>query len=216
MAYTMYLGGMQLPITPSKIKLKIGNQNETVTLINEGEVNLLKTPGLSEVSFDIPIPQVPYPFAVYPGGFQKATYFLNRLERLKTSQSPFQFICSRYTPSGGLLFHTNLKVSLEDYTIAEDAKDGMDLSVSIKLKQYRSYGTKIVQIIEQQASAHSSRSSESAPSASSYTVVEGDCLWNIAKRFLGDGSRYTEIYELNRDKIQNPNLIYPGQVLALP
>lgn len=216
MAYTMYLGGMQLPVTPSKLQLKIGNQNETVTLINEGEVNLLKAPGLSEVSFSMSVPQMQYPFAVYPGGFQKASYFLNRLEQLKTSQSPFQFICSRYTPSGGLLFHTNLKVSLEDYTITEDAKDGMDLSVSVKLKQYRSYGTKIIQIIEQQASTQSSRSSESAPSAKTYTVVAGDCLWNIAKQFLGDGSRYTEIYNLNRDKIQNPNLIYPGQILTLP
>ena len=55
-----------------------------------------------------------------------------------------------------------------------------------------------------------------APSGGTYTVKKGDCLWNIAKQFLGDGTRYKEIYELNRDKIVNPNLIYPGQVLTLP
>ena len=49
-----------------------------------------------------------------------------------------------------------------------------------------------------------------------YTVKSGDCLWNIAKKYLGDGSRYTEIYNLNKDKIKNPNLIYPNQVLTLP
>ena len=38
----------------------------------------------------------------------------------------------------------------------------------------------------------------------------------IAKRELGDGDRWREIYDLNRDKISNPNLIYPGQVLRLP
>ncbi|MFQ9148240.1 MAG: LysM peptidoglycan-binding domain-containing protein [Eubacteriales bacterium] len=37
----------------------------------------------------------------------------------------------------------------------------------------------------------------------------GDCLWNIAKKYLGDGSRYTEIAELNKDKIKTPNLIFP-------
>lgn len=47
-------------------------------------------------------------------------------------------------------------------------------------------------------------------------MKRGDCLWNIAKALLGSGSRYTEIYNLNKDKIKNPNLIYAGQVLRIP
>ena len=39
---------------------------------------------------------------------------------------------------------------------------------------------------------------------------------NIAKKQLGNGADYTKIYNLNKDKIKNPNLIYPGQVLTLP
>ena len=49
-----------------------------------------------------------------------------------------------------------------------------------------------------------------------YTVVKGDCLWNIAKKFYGDGSKYTVIYNANRGIINNPSLIYPGQVLTIP
>lgn len=49
-----------------------------------------------------------------------------------------------------------------------------------------------------------------------YTVKKGDCLWNIAKKYYGKGSLYTKIYDANRDKIKNPNLIYPGQVLKIP
>lgn len=49
-----------------------------------------------------------------------------------------------------------------------------------------------------------------------YTVVKGDCLWKIAEKELGDGWRYIEIYNLNRDKIKNPDLIYVGQKLILP
>ena len=41
-------------------------------------------------------------------------------------------------------------------------------------------------------------------------------LWNIAKKFYGNGSQYTKIYNANRDKIKNPNLIYPNQVLWIP
>lgn len=40
--------------------------------------------------------------------------------------------------------------------------------------------------------------------------------YNISKSTLGDGGRYNEIYSLNKDKLKNPNLIYPGQVLQLP
>ena len=57
---------------------------------------------------------------------------------------------------------------------------------------------------------------DGSPDASNYTVKSGDCLWNIAKKLLGDGTRWKEIYELNTDKIENPNLIYPGQQLTMP
>ncbi|HEY9789775.1 MAG TPA: LysM peptidoglycan-binding domain-containing protein [Candidatus Obscuribacterales bacterium] len=50
-----------------------------------------------------------------------------------------------------------------------------------------------------------------------YMVQKGDCLWNIAKHKLGDGSRWNEIYKLNSDMIgQNPDLILQGAHLRLP
>lgn len=50
-----------------------------------------------------------------------------------------------------------------------------------------------------------------------YTVVQGDCLWNIAKARYGSGIDYIKIYEANRDVIgDNPDLIYPGTVFVLP
>lgn len=57
---------------------------------------------------------------------------------------------------------------------------------------------------------------ESTPSGTTYTVVKGDCLWNIAKKFYGSGAKYTLIYNANRGIIKNPSLIYPGQVLTIP
>lgn len=143
MAYLFYLGSKLLPIAPSKLQVKIKNQNSTLTLINEGEINVLKQAGLTEVDFEILLPNVQYPFATYNDGFQKAIYYLDILEELKTSQESFQFIITREFPSGSSLHSTNMTVSLEDYTITEQATQGFDVVVSISLKQYKSYGTKI-------------------------------------------------------------------------
>jgi LysM repeat protein len=49
-----------------------------------------------------------------------------------------------------------------------------------------------------------------------YVVRPGDTLEDIARKVLGDPSRWPEIYNLNRPKIENPDLIYPGQVLQIP
>lgn len=49
-----------------------------------------------------------------------------------------------------------------------------------------------------------------------YTIVRGDTLSGIAKRFLGNASRWPEIHKLNKDKIANANLIFPGQVIKIP
>lgn len=144
--YDFYLKKCLLPVTPQKLEIKINNANDTVTLINEGEINILKTAALTDIEFECEIPQVKQPYAVYKSGFQGASYFLDYFEELKTSKQPFQFLVSRTMPNGKVLFSTNIKVSMEDYKITEDAKNGFDLKVKISLKQYREYGTKTVNI----------------------------------------------------------------------
>ena len=47
-------------------------------------------------------------------------------------------------------------------------------------------------------------------------VQKGNSLWRIARKTLGGGIFYTEIYKNNLAKIKNPNLIYPGQVFNIP
>jgi nucleoid-associated protein YgaU len=49
-----------------------------------------------------------------------------------------------------------------------------------------------------------------------YTVKSGDTLSKIAKEHLGDANAYMAIFEANRDQLNDPNLIKPGQVLKIP
>ncbi|GAB3100683.1 LysM peptidoglycan-binding domain-containing protein [Lysobacter terrae] len=49
-----------------------------------------------------------------------------------------------------------------------------------------------------------------------YTVVKGDTLSHIAKEHYGKASKWQVIFEANRDQLDDPDKIYPGQVLKIP
>lgn len=221
--YHMYLGTMLCPVPPSKIDVKIKGQNKTLTLINDNVVNVLKSPGLTEITFDLLLPNVKYPFAEYNIVWKNAQWYLNRLEMLKQRKKVFQWIVTRTLPSGKALYDTNISVSLESYTIKEDAKQGFDVIVSVTLKQFKEYGTKIVKVsaFDGTTSVEKSRETVNSPtpaenSVKTHTVTETDTLWSIAKYYYGDGSKYTAIYEANKDIIANPSLLRVGQVLTIP
>ncbi len=56
------------------------------------------------------------------------------------------------------------------------------------------------------------------PTLDSYTVLPGDCLWMIASYLsvYSDAKKWPEIYEANKDKIKDPDLVYPKQVITIP
>lgn len=49
-----------------------------------------------------------------------------------------------------------------------------------------------------------------------HTVEKGDTLWAIAAKTMGNGAKYTEIFEANKPMLSDPDKIYPGQVLRIP
>ena len=54
------------------------------------------------------------------------------------------------------------------------------------------------------------------PAQRDYVVQSGDSLSKIAKQFYGNASDWQKIFEANKDKIKDPNLIHPGQKLIIP
>ena len=233
--YQFYMDDMLLPVTPGAMTLKVANQNKTVTLINEGEINILKLPGLSKISFNALLPNKEYPFAQYESGFQNAHYYMDKLELLKTKCLPFQFQVIRTDDRGEMLMDSlDMQVSLEEYELEENAEEyEFDVMAKIELKQYKTYGTKTIEFKKTETTTEATvtekRDTSTAPKTTGgYTVVSGDNLWDIARVKLGDGSRMDEIYELNKDTIEaavkkygrssssNGWGIYPGTVLQLP
>ncbi|TYL83185.1 LysM peptidoglycan-binding domain-containing protein [Bradyrhizobium rifense] len=55
-----------------------------------------------------------------------------------------------------------------------------------------------------------------AEAGGSRVVSRGDSLWALSRLAYGDGNRYAVIFNANREKIRNPNLIYPGQTVVMP
>lgn len=214
--YDFYIDGLILPITPGELNIKVGSTNEVITLINEGEINILKSPSLIEVSFEARFPMRDYPYSRSPQSFQ--SYF-EHFKALKEGKKPFRFIVARRELKGKRTWDTNLEMALEEFEIKESADEGDDVIVSFELRQYKNYGVKTLRTnVSSTSSSSTPRSTTNSPSqeTSKYTVETGDTLWEIAKAAYGDGSKWTVIYEANKDKIDNPNLIYTGQEFIVP
>lgn len=225
--YRFYIDETELPVAPGALNLKIRGANKTLTLINDGEINLLKIPGLTEINFDFLLPMSEgYSFC---GEYRRPEYYLAKLERLMTGRVPFRFIVSRISPNGRRLFDTNMLVSLEDYEVSEKAETGPDITVSVKLKQYRPYATKLLTVGETADGGYAvrvvqPRETPDRPNGSRHNVTNGECLWGIAKKFMGDGAKYKDLYYANKvlmdtanDRKGNPwYTVYPGQELIIP
>ena len=215
LAYDFILDGLILPITPKKLTLQIENKNEVINIINVGDINIIKYPGLSTFSFEFLVPAYKYHFAK---DFQEQKIYLDKLEWLKLNPKPFLFAISRKMPNGKIVHPTNIQVTLEDYTVTEDTANGFDLLCSVRLKQYKQYSAQKLDITEnddgtQTVQIEQERDTSNKETPTTYTVKKGDTLWNIAKKILGQGIKYKEIAAKNN--ISNPNKIYPGQVLKL-
>lgn len=211
----IYLDSVPMPVCPAELTTTINNRNETIDLVNGHEVNIVKKAGLTEISFELLIPAVRYPFAHYDGEFKTPTYYLAHFEKLKGDGLPFQFIVTRTRPNGDIFWDTNLTVTLEDYEVTETADEGGDVLIDVTLKQYRHFGTKKIVISEDGATVtvvgNSRMQTKGVPKT--YTVKTGDTLWRICKTILGNEGKLDAVASANN--IENPNDLTVGQVLNL-
>lgn len=216
--YIFYLGSLIFPVAPESVDIKTNNQNKTLTLINEGEINLLKSGGLQEISFEVLIPHQKYSFSKYLGGVLPIQHYTEALAAMKATKKPVQFIILRDMKSISGIYNTNIKVAVEDYNLIDDAeKYGQDIGISIKLKEYRDKSNIFMSVVgnagnkTQYLLTKVRESTKILPKT--YTVSPGDTLFTIAKKQLGDGTKAQNLLELNN----LPNLIdlTVGQVIRL-
>lgn len=244
MSYHFFIGTTQLPVPPAKMSVKINGKNKTINLINEGEASIIKTPGLKEVSFNIRLPNAKYPWANYDeslqesainyaiskigilnritGGsfnFRNAKYFLDALELIKESNTPVRFIVSRMTGSFQMLFFTNILVTIEDYSIEEDAaREGTDVVVPIRLKEYRPFATKTATMEtdkdgNKKLVVNSTRAAEDKAIPTAIKVTKDATIWEAVRQAAGGTLDWRAVATTNA--IDNPFQKLKGKVLKL-
>ena len=199
---------IQLPVKPSEFNVTVAHRNTVVNVIQLGDINLMGKTGLREVSLSSFFPAKDYNFSINIDRKTPIEY-VNQLESWRNSGKPVRVIIT------DLL---NMEATIESFTWGERDATG-DIYYTLSLKEYKKIKTKKVTANEEvvQPTTRDTKSPESS-SGKTYTVKAGDCLWNISKRFYGDGSLYKNLIDGNQQLFANrsPNMIYAGDVLTIP
>lgn len=212
---TLIVGGREIniPVLPAKLNVSSPGKNERVTVLELGEVLLLRKKGLRILSWESFFPVSKAPYTV--GQIRDPVSIVQAIQKARDQKSPVRFLIT------GTDLDCNLRMGIDSFEYEERSGELGDLYYTIKLYEWKDISPKrIVLPVKKEEPAKTqepARAGKPEQTSKTYTVKPGDCLWNIAKKFYGKGSDYTKIYNANKGKIgSNPNLIYPGQVFTIP
>lgn len=202
---------IQLPVLPLSFKVKNGSKNDSVNVAGLGEIVIMQSRPALQFSFSSFFPAAKFP-GLQVDHITKPLTLIEKINSWKAGKKPVHFIA---TACG-----INLFCTIEDFSHSEEGGDPGTYQYSITLKEYREITVRQVKVDIPKAVATVQKGEprvDNTVQPKTYTVARGDCLYNIARKFYGNGGQYTKIYDANKGTIGgNPNLIYPGQVLTIP
>lgn len=202
---------IQLPVLPESFKVKNGSKNDSINIAGLGEITIMQGRPALQFSFSSFFPATRFP-GIQVSSITKPLTLIEKINSWKAGDKPVHFIA---TACGVDIFAT-----IESFDYEEDGGDPGTYQYSITLKEYREITVRQVTVDVPKQTATVKKEEprvDNTVQPKTYTVKSGDCLWNIAKKYYGNGSQYTKIYNANKGVIGgNPILIYPGQVLTIP
>lgn len=192
---------LTLPVTPPSFEVGHGIKIETVNIHGLGDLRIAGYEILDDIVITGIFPAHSYDFAELGGlgtPYDYTTFFKDAC----TARRILRFIIS----------DTDVNLPIIVQSIRYGEKDGTnDIAYTLSIAEHREAK---VQSADGAGQETHPRPETSPATPQTYTVVYGDTLWSIARRFLGKGSLYPLIAEANN--ISNPNIIYVGQVLIIP
>lgn len=193
---------LTMPVTPSGYQVEGGRLVESLDMAQTGQINL---PGLlslfnQQQDFLLPSNARSYTVEGYSGD---PWAIVEKLIKWSSDGDVLRFIVSD-TP-------VNVPVLLAPVVYGE--VDGTnDVAAKLTFRQYRDLTPETT---ENTSTGNLSRSAvRSTAKTSTYTVVSGDTLWGICRKYYGDGTLYAKLATYN--SIKNANLIRVGQKITIP
>lgn len=209
MLFSLSVGAKKilLPMNPESVTVATGSSMNTFEVLDLGEVSLPRGTQLDRIMWDGILPGESRKNASYVRNWQDPKNIVKDIETWKNNGTKVRLLVTE-TP-------INQDVYISEFKHIWRGGHG-DCQYEISLVQARDL---VVRVQPGQAPKPKSQPRPAPSSPKTYTVKKGDTLWGIAVKFLGNGARWPEIYNIPANKKvigPNPNLIYPGQVLQIP
>lgn len=204
----------KLPVNPEEIKRTREMNVETYQVLKTGQVSIPSYCSLEEYSFEAEFPSRDYHY-INSGARADADYYEKMFKKVQKNLEPVRFIASNEINDD-----ISVQVLVKSVEAVEKAGEEGDKYLTIKLQEYKAPGKRYVAVqtaaaVVKQEETATTETNPAVTENKTHTVQSGDTLWGIAKIYYGNGAQYTKIAAAN-PTIQNPNLIYPGQVLTIP
>ena len=205
---------IRLPVNPETVEITKTQSIENYTVLKLGQIAKSNGTELDKYSFEAEFPSKPYRYVLTSGEFKPADFYLQLFEKWCKNGEPVRLVISN-----GESDDISTLVLFESIDISENAGEEGDYNIAFELTEYKPFGVKEVVVTTQSTGTQKAKVTKAsrpgaAPKPKTYTVASGDTLWSIAKRYLGDGEKYSELTKAN-PQIKNPSLIAVGQVIKL-
>lgn len=203
----------QFPVISSDFSIEGGQELQDLDISAAGQITLWGPEKLRTLTIEsfFPDAKYKYPFCQCTG-YPTPWDSVKMINTWKNNGKPIRFLITG-TDVNMLVFIDSFSYGIKDGT--------SDVYFSLTIKEYKQL---VIPKVSDNANTNTRPPSTSnaaaatpAPAAKrTHTVVAGDCLWNLAKQYYGDGNLYWKIADANTDKISDPNFILDGWVLVIP
>ena len=199
---------LRLPVPPEKLGVSIGTKDSSISIVGLGEVLIAKERPLITTSISSIFPSKAYP------GLNRSLIIdpdkaVAMIKRWRESLKPVHFIVT----GAKIDFYARINKFKHELK----GEDAGTIYYDLELKEWRDTSVRTVTVSNTTATVPQTNTrANNSTTPRTYTVKTGDCLWTIAVKMYGDGTKYLKIYNANKDKIGANYIIYTGQVLTIP
>lgn len=195
-----------LPVTPKVYTWEAGVRVESVSIDRLGDVNMAGYPTLDNRPLECMFPARDYPFLT-PGARTDPAYYIEKFTAWSHARRVLRY----------LVHGTALNAAIVIQSIKYTEQDGTnDVYATLTLREYRTPEVIKAQQARPQGTLMERGRETAAVSETAHTVVSGDTLWALCRKYYGETSMALCTKVADYNGIRNPNLIYAGNTIRFP